>query len=178
MRIDDSASNIISNCDANEFFDQDAEVEYFVSPQNAKQNDKKVQLDQERIKIDLEKVDSSDDCETPFHYQAQMANTLKNEEVIISECLSQQQDLEAMVDDILYSRRHPSIRKEKKRRFKMSDDQAAILEYEFQANPNWTTPTYNQLCKRLDTTKARIYKWNWDRKRREVLGFSPSSIQK
>jgi len=36
MRIDDSASNIISNCDANEFFDQDAEVEYFVSPQNAK----------------------------------------------------------------------------------------------------------------------------------------------
>jgi hypothetical protein len=73
-------------------------------------NDRNVELDQSRIKIDFEKVDSSDDCESSYHYQAKKGDELKNEEEIISECLSQQQDLEAMVDDILYSRRHPQIR--------------------------------------------------------------------
>lgn len=60
----------------------------------------------------------------------------------------------------------------------MSDDQTAVLENEFQTNANWTSTTYRQLCKRLNTTKARIYKWNWDRKRKEVLGFSPISVSK
>lgn len=86
--IDDSASNIISHCDAQENFNQEADIEYFVSPQNSDKNVGNVEMDQSRIKIDFEKVDSSEDCDSSEHCQTKKADNLKDENMIISECLS------------------------------------------------------------------------------------------
>jgi len=75
-------------------------------------------------------------------------------------------DLNKLVDFILSSKRRPVARRERRRRFKMDETQTGILENEFQKNPNWNNVKYAELCKLLQTTKSRIYKWNWDRKKK------------
>ena len=75
-------------------------------------------------------------------------------------------DLNKLVDFILTSKRRPTTRRERRRRFKMDETQTGILENEFQKNPNWTNAKYAELCELLQTTKSRIYKWNWDRKKK------------
>ena len=49
-----------------------------------------------------------------------LSGALKEENEIVRECMSTNLDLETVVDDILSAKRHPSISKEKKRRFKMT----------------------------------------------------------
>ena len=76
------------------------------------------------------------------------------------------QDLNALVDEILNSKRMTVSKKEKKRRVKMTEEQEGILEAEFDKNANWNHELYQKLESRLKTTKKRIYKWNWDRKKK------------
>ena len=57
----------------------------------------------------------------------------------------------------------------------MTEVQAGILETEYLKNPNWDNRKYEELCDRCATTKSRIYKWNWDRKRRDPSMKSPSA---
>ena len=45
-----------------------------------------------------------------------------------------------------------------------------MLEVEFQKNANWTGKDMAKLGRKLDVQKSKIYKWNWDRKRKELAG--------
>ena len=43
-----------------------------------------------------------------------------------------------------------------------------MLEQEYQKNARWTTATISQLARRLQVHRRKVYKWGWDRRRREV----------
>lgn len=75
-------------------------------------------------------------------------------------------DMNSAVDEIFSAKRLFVPKKEKKRRFKMSKEQEAILQLEFDKNANWDNETYAKLETLVKTSKARLYKWNWDRKKR------------
>ena len=119
------------------------------------------------VKINVDQIDISEDSSTPS-FKADKVGSDCSSPLISGSAYNSTLDLNMMVDEILTSKRHPSIRKEKKRRFKMTYEQAQILEAEYQKDPNWTHEKYMVLCSRLQTSKARIYKWNWDRKRRDM----------
>ena len=54
----------------------------------------------------------------------------------------------------------------KKKRLILNDDQIQILEQNYQVNPNWSNETIVMLSERLGVTRTKIYKWNWDRKKK------------
>jgi len=43
------------------------------------------------------------------------------------------------------------------------------LKLEFNKNPNWTREKVEQLALELDLLTYQVYKWNWDRRKREGL---------
>ena len=43
-----------------------------------------------------------------------------------------------------------------------------MLENQYQLNPNWTNETIVMLSERLGVTRTKIYKWNWDRKKKQL----------
>ena len=47
-------------------------------------------------------------------------------------------------------------------------EQTEILEKHFQENPNWTNKEIMSLSKQFNTPSKKIYKWNWDRKKKEL----------
>ena len=44
----------------------------------------------------------------------------------------------------------------------------ALLEHEYQRNSNWSTARITQIAKRLKLNRTKIYKWSWDRKKKEA----------
>ena len=57
----------------------------------------------------------------------------------------------------------------KKRRQRLTYEQQIILEQEFQIKSDWSHRGYlNELAKRLELSRSKIYKWNWDRKKKEL----------
>lgn len=47
----------------------------------------------------------------------------------------------------------------------MSADSKALLEEEFQRDPNWDRRKIASLAQRLQISRTKVYKWNWDRKK-------------
>ena len=41
-----------------------------------------------------------------------------------------------------------------------------ILQIEFMQNPNWTKDFIQTLAERLNLSRTKVYKWNWDRRNR------------
>ena len=52
-------------------------------------------------------------------------------------------------------------------RKRMNPAEGQILEAEFALNANWSRQKVTELAKRLHLRRAKIYKWNYDRKKRE-----------
>ena len=64
----------------------------------------------------------------------------------------------------------------KKRRQRLTHEQQVLLEQEFQKQADWSKPGHlKELSKRLGLPKSKIYKWNWDRKRKELNSQVPLS---
>lgn len=62
----------------------------------------------------------------------------------------------------------------KKHRQRLSYEQARILEQEFQKQSDWSKQgILKALSRRLGLPKSKIYKWNWDRKRKELQNQAP-----
>lgn len=78
----------------------------------------------------------------------------------------QPRDLNRVVNNILQNRKWDFMDSYKKRRFRLSDHQAHLLELEFKANSNWTKKDIVALAKKLHLSIAKLYKWNWDRKKK------------
>ena len=57
----------------------------------------------------------------------------------------------------------------KKRRQRLTNEQQMVLEQEYQKKADWSSPgALKDLSRRLGLPKSKIYKWNWDRKRKEI----------
>jgi len=66
----------------------------------------------------------------------------------------------------------------KKQRQRLTTTQIAYLEHEFKKNPYWNKAIQHRICTRLGLSVAKIYKWNWDRRKKEEQEnklFDPNS---
>ena len=87
-----------------------------------------------------------------------------------SNVLEDYENLNQAVEDILKGRKCNSMMGcDRKRRIRLLPEQAEFLEIEFLKNPMWTSRKMSQISKRLSLAKSKIYKWNWDRKKKEGL---------
>ena len=48
--------------------------------------------------------------------------------------------------------------------------QVAVLETSFTEGANWSKQKTQELADRLELTCKRVYKWNWERKKKELKG--------
>ena len=53
------------------------------------------------------------------------------------------------------------------RRRRLEKEQINVLENEHVTNNNWTTARITALSKRLNLSRTKIYKWSWDRRKRD-----------
>lgn len=60
-----------------------------------------------------------------------------------------------------------AIEKPKRMTKRLIPPQIAILEAEFKKDPDWDYMKFLKICKRLKMTRKKIYKWHWDRKKKE-----------
>jgi len=49
----------------------------------------------------------------------------------------------------------------------MSKDQLLFLEEEYQKQPNWSLAHTKSIAQGLDLDRVKVYKWHYDRKRRD-----------
>ena len=52
-------------------------------------------------------------------------------------------------------------------RQRLRSEQIAMLEVEYQRNPNWHSSFITSLAQRLQLNRTKVYKWSWDRKKKE-----------
>lgn len=48
------------------------------------------------------------------------------------------------------------------------------MEDEFTENPHWSNDDVEKISKKLGLSKAKVYKWNWDQKKK--LNILPSKV--
>ena len=41
-----------------------------------------------------------------------------------------------------------------------------MLEFEYEKDPNWNTEKISSLARRLKLKHTKVYKWNWERKKK------------
>lgn len=104
------------------------EVKLSNSPQNS--NHLSASFKGKGVKNTIE-IDQLDNSQESSSDSLQRRQDLLEESVVTSSAYSAMVDLNMMVDDILTAKRHPSIKAEKKRRFKMTEEQSGILETEY-----------------------------------------------
>lgn len=63
----------------------------------------------------------------------------------------------------------------KKTRHNLRPDEVAILKAEFAMSAKWSTAKIKALAERLCWPKCRVYKWNYDQRRKEQRRFSGSA---
>ena len=56
------------------------------------------------------------------------------------------------------------------RRRRMTAEQTAAMEVEWQRNLAWTSSRISSIAKRLGLGRTKVYKWTWDRKKKESFG--------
>ena len=51
---------------------------------------------------------------------------------------------------------------------RLNAEQQQILELEYQKQQNWGTEKIKELANRLNLGRTKVYKWNWDRRKKEA----------
>ena len=59
-----------------------------------------------------------------------------------------------------------------KKRKRLTQEVARILEANYQRNANWDVKTIATLAVQLDLTQTKVYKWRWDRHKKEIIRCS------
>jgi hypothetical protein len=79
-------------------------------------------------------------------------------------------NMNRVVSEILKNRKSdPDDAMSKKRRQRLTYDQQQFLETEFRKQSDWSSKGFlSALAKRSGLSKSKIYKWNWDRKKKEL----------
>ena len=103
--------------------------------------------------------------------------TVTEEELMKMDVRYDYEDLNCAVADILKSKKcGSSAGCDRKRRQRLTQEQQDILEHEFQKQPDWGVLKMMQISRRLGLQKGKIYKWNWDRKKKDKA-YSQTSFQ-
>ena len=58
---------------------------------------------------------------------------------------------------------------------RMTMAQSHLLEIEFQRNPNWTSAQVKAIAERMELSRVKVYKWGWDRKKKEIAYYAALS---
>ena len=61
------------------------------------------------------------------------------------------------------------------RRYRLSMEQRNFLESEFQKNQNWDTEKTYELSRQMGLGRIQIYKWGYERKKKEQQKSSQAS---
>ena len=61
------------------------------------------------------------------------------------------------------------------RRRRMTQEQTAAMEVEWQRDLAWTSSRISAIAKRLGLGRTKVYKWTWDRKKKENCEGAASS---
>lgn len=66
----------------------------------------------------------------------------------------------------------PNDEKMPRKRKRLTQEVARILEVNYQRNANWDVKTIAALAVQLDLTQTKVYKWRWDRHKKEIIRCS------
>ena len=66
--------------------------------------------------------------------------------------------------------------KKKKQRKSLTIEQLRMLEEAFERNANWSSTDIEAIAERTQVSRTKVYKWNWDRKRKEIF-IAPTTGQ-
>lgn len=55
----------------------------------------------------------------------------------------------------------------KSSRVRIDQSQRDILELRYQVDPHWTNEEIEEMAERVGVSFTKIYKWNWERKKKE-----------
>ena len=58
----------------------------------------------------------------------------------------------------------------------LTSEQKSILEHYYKKMPNWNASKIGEISKRLDLPRIKVYKWNWDRKRKSTFKSGQSNL--
>ena len=72
--------------------------------------------------------------------------------------------------DSYNSRDRPHMKQKRLRRRHLNEHQQTVLENEYQINPRFDCERIQALSKLLGLNKTKIYKWGWDRRKKELGG--------
>ena len=56
----------------------------------------------------------------------------------------------------------------------MKQFQIDLLERAYQQNANWGNQEFDELAERLNISRSKVYKWNWDRKKKDLAVLGPN----
>ena len=59
-----------------------------------------------------------------------------------------------------------------RKRKRLTQEVAKILEANYLRNPNWDVKTIAALAVQLNLTQTKVYKWRWDRHKKEITRCS------
>ena len=59
-------------------------------------------------------------------------------------------------------------RQTKQRRIFLSEEQLDVLEHHFQSREDWSVHLMDVLSQRLSISRTKVYKWKWERKKKQV----------
>ena len=57
----------------------------------------------------------------------------------------------------------------------MCKEHNALLESKFQKSANWTKAEIHEMTRQLQIPYIKIYKWNWERKKKELATQTTAS---
>ena len=53
-----------------------------------------------------------------------------------------------------------------------------VLEQEYQRDANWDTEKIAEIADRLGLNRTKVYKWSWDRRKKDTLGLPVRGLAK
>ena len=53
-----------------------------------------------------------------------------------------------------------------------------VLEQEYQQDANWDTEKIAEIAERLGLNRTKVYKWSWDRRKKDELGLPVRGLAK
>ena len=69
----------------------------------------------------------------------------------------------------------PRIGKKRLTRTRMTYEQKEYLKARFDENPNWSAADIERLSMQLGLGQTKIYKWNWDEKKKVLAEAEPAN---
>ena len=99
-----------------------------------------------------------------------------------AECsvFSKYSDMNRVVSSILRTKQNDDEEhgQSRKRRQRLTFEQMDVLEHEFLKNTDWSEPgLIKKLSQRLGLPKSKIYKWNWDMRRKTNAKSAEGSFE-